>query len=145
MRRPWQHRGDKRHGRSHQADAESRFDRAPVWPGALHGTLTHHTALFPDKPILIIENGSVEVADGVDRVSYIRRHIQEVQRARRDGVNVMAYICWSITSNREWGLKFDKSSDFGLYHVDLDTDPDLKRTPTEAAEAYREIVRQRGT
>ena len=105
--------------------------------------LKYHADLLPDKPILLIENGSVEVADGVDRVSYIRRHILEVQRARRDGVNVIAYICWSITSNREWGLKFDKGSDFGLYHIELDSDPELKRVPTAAVEAYREIISNR--
>jgi ABC-type amino acid transport substrate-binding protein len=124
--------------------AMGRFDRAPVWPGALYGMLRYHAALFPGKPILIIENGSVDVTDGVDRATYIRRHLLEVQRARRDGANVIAYICWSITSNREWGLKFDKSSDFGLYHIDLDTDPGLKRTPTETIDVYREIIRQRG-
>ena len=95
------------------------------------------------SPILIVENGSVDTADGVDRVSYIRRHIREVQRARRDGANVTTYICWSITSNREWGLPFGKGSDFGLYHVDLDGDPDLKRVPTAAADAYRTIIGER--
>lgn len=120
------------------------FDRAPVWPGALYGMLKFHAGLFPDKPILIVENGSVDLADGVDRTSYIRRHIREVQRACRDGVKVAGYICWSITSNREWGLKFERSSDFGLYHIDLDTDAELKRVPTEAVAAYREIIARRG-
>jgi beta-glucosidase/6-phospho-beta-glucosidase/beta-galactosidase/ABC-type amino acid transport substrate-binding protein len=124
--------------------AAGHFDRAPVWPGALYGMLKYHAELFPGQPILIVENGSVDVADGVDRVSYIRRHIREVQRARRDGANVLAYICWSITSNREWGLPFGKGSDFGLYHVELDSDPELKRVPTAAAEAYRAIIRNRG-
>jgi beta-glucosidase/6-phospho-beta-glucosidase/beta-galactosidase/ABC-type amino acid transport substrate-binding protein len=124
--------------------AAGRFDRAPVWPGALYGMLKYHAELFPGQPILIVENGSVDMADGVDRVSYIQRHIREVQRARRDGANVLAYICWSITSNREWGLPFGKGSDFGLYHVDLDGDAQLKRVPTAAAEAYRAIVHERG-
>ncbi len=124
--------------------AAGHFDRAPVWPRALYGMLKYHADLLPDKPILLIENGSVEIADGVDRVTYLRRHIREVQRARRDGVNVIAYICWSITSNREWGLKFDKGSDFGLYHIELDSDPELKRVPTAAVEAYREIIKQQG-
>jgi hypothetical protein len=123
--------------------AAGHFDRAPVWPGALYGMLKYHAALFPNLPILIVENGSVDVADGVDRVTYIRRHIREIQRARRDGANVAAYVCWSITSNREWGLPFGPGSDFGLYHVALDTDPELKRAPTAAVEAYREIIKNR--
>jgi beta-glucosidase/6-phospho-beta-glucosidase/beta-galactosidase/ABC-type amino acid transport substrate-binding protein len=123
--------------------AAGHFDRAPVWPGALYGMLKYHAALFPGLPILIVENGSVDMADGVERVDYIRRHIREVQRARRDGANVTAYICWSITSNREWGLPFGPGSDFGLYHIDLDADPELKRAPTTAVAAYREIIRKR--
>jgi beta-glucosidase/6-phospho-beta-glucosidase/beta-galactosidase len=95
-------------------------------------------------PLLIAENGSVDVADGIDRATYIRQHIEQVQRAVRDGVNVVGYICWSITSNREWGHPFDKSSDFGLYHIELDKDPDLKREPTPSAAVYKEIIAQRG-
>src|SRR5205814_115570 len=49
---------------------------------------------------------------------------------------VPGYVCWSITSNREWGLPFLGSSDFGLFHVDLDGDPELRRTPTAAATVY---------
>jgi beta-glucosidase/6-phospho-beta-glucosidase/beta-galactosidase/ABC-type amino acid transport substrate-binding protein len=121
-----------------------RFDRAPVWPNALYGHLRYQASLFPDLPLLIAENGSVDVADGVDRATYIRQHIEQVLRAVRDGVNVVGYICWSITSNREWGYPFDKSSDFGLYHIELDKDPDLKRVPTPSMAAYKEIIAQRG-
>ena len=121
-----------------------RFEKAPVWPGALYDHLKYQASLFPDLPLLIIENGSVDVADNMDRATYIRKHISKVQRAVKDGVNVIGYTCWSITSNREWGLPFDKNSDFGLYHIELNTDPELKRVPTPAAWAYREIISKRG-
>ncbi len=124
--------------------AAGKFDQAPVWPGALYGMLKYHARLFPDKEILIIENGCVDEADGVERAKYISQHVQEVQRARRDGVNVIGYICWSITSNREWGLKFGPGSNFGLYHIELDTDPELKRVPTAAVGAYQKIIERRG-
>ena len=32
------------------------------------------------------------------------------------------------------------SNDFGLYHVDLDSDPDLARVPTESVDVYRELI-----
>ena len=67
-----------------------------------------------------------------------------MQRAARDGVKVIGYVCWSITSNREWGLPFGKGSDFGLYHIELDTDPALKRVPTPAVATYQEIIACRG-
>ena len=120
------------------------FDQAPVWPAALYGHLKYNAGLFPRLPILIIENGSVDVADGVDRPTYLRRHIEQVQRAVQDGINVSAYIVWAITSNREWGLHFDPASDFGLYHIELDSDPGLTRVPTPSAQAYKDIVANRG-
>jgi beta-glucosidase/6-phospho-beta-glucosidase/beta-galactosidase len=50
---------------------------------------------------------------------------------------------WSITSNREWGLPQTPASDFGLYYVDMQHDPDLKRQSTPSAEAYRKLIEQR--
>ena len=120
------------------------FDRAPVWPEALHGLLRYQAGLAPGLPLLVVENGSVEATDGVDRATYIRRHVEQVQRAAHDGVKVIGYVCWSITSNREWGLPFGKGSDFGLYHIELDTDPALKRVPTPTVATYREIIARRG-
>lgn len=116
------------------------YDQAPVWPGELYKTLRYHAKLFPGKEILIIENGCVDEADGYDRARYIESHVREVQRALRKGVKVVCYDCWSITSNREWGLPFNRGSDFGLYHIDLDNDPDLKREPTPAVGIYKKII-----
>jgi hypothetical protein len=124
--------------------AAGRFDKAPVWSGALYGFLRDSAALFPDLPVLVVENGCVDEADGVDRATYLRRHVREVQRAVRDGVNVIGYLCWSLTSNREWGLTFGPGNDFGLYHIDLDGDPDLRRRPTLSAHVYKEIIKARG-
>jgi len=70
----------------------------------------------------------------------MRSHLAEVENAIAKGVPVRAYNWWSITSNREWGHPFDPNTDFGLYFVDLDKDPSLKRHPTEEAEMYRKII-----
>lgn len=122
--------------------ASGHYDNAPVWPGALYHMLKYHADLFPDKDILIVENGSVDIADKIDRSQYLRQHISEVLRARKKGIRVIGYTCWSITSNREWGLKFGKSSDFGLFHIDLDSDPALIRHATSAVATYRDIIAQ---
>jgi beta-glucosidase/6-phospho-beta-glucosidase/beta-galactosidase/ABC-type amino acid transport substrate-binding protein len=122
---------------------ELRYGKAPVWPQGLYNLLRSESGRFPDKPILVIENGCVTKACGVPREDYIQRHVREVQRARAADVNVQAYLCWSITSNREWGLHFDDNSDFGLYHIDLDTDPELIRHLTRAATRYKSIIQER--
>jgi beta-glucosidase/6-phospho-beta-glucosidase/beta-galactosidase len=82
------------------------------------------------------------VADGIDRATYLRKHVEQVRLALHDGIDVMGYLCWSITSNREWGLPFGPGNDFGLYHIELDTDPDLKRVPTPAAVTYKAIINE---
>ena len=117
-----------------------RFERAPVFPGALGDMLRRYAALFPKLPIVVVENGCVNVADGIDRATYLERHVREVEEARASGVDIAAYLVWSITSNREWGLPFSPDSDFGLYHVDLDGDPELRRKPTRAADVYRRLI-----
>jgi beta-glucosidase/6-phospho-beta-glucosidase/beta-galactosidase len=117
-----------------------RFERAPVWPAALGTMLRRYTRLFPDLPIVVVENGCVAVADGVNRADYLERHVREVEEAAAAGCNIAAYLCWSITSNREWGLPFSEHTDFGLYHIDLDGDPELKRHPTPAATVYQGLI-----
>jgi ABC-type amino acid transport substrate-binding protein len=122
------------------AAADFRYGGAPVWPDALEMILRETHQDFPGKPIIIIENGCVASADGFTRARYVEAHIRQVLRAVERGVPVEAYLCWSITSNREWGLHFDDDSDFGLYHIDLDTDPGLQRKATEASSAYARLI-----
>lgn len=124
--------------------AVGRFGDAPVWPQVFYHMLKFHSRLFPDKEIMVVENGCVDQADGIDRSTYLRLHMQQIQRAIQDGVNITGYICWSITSNREWGLPFDPNSDFGLYHIELDQDPNLERVPTAASATYKQIIKNRG-
>lgn len=120
--------------------AQAQYGNAPVWPNELQAILEEAQEQFPGKPIVVIENGCVTNADGYTRAKYLEAHIKQVDRALEKGLPIEAYLCWSITSNREWGLHFDDNSDFGLYHIDLDTDPDLKRVPTEAGRKYAEII-----
>src|SRR5207244_13199020 len=118
------------------------YARAPVWPGAMYRALRRAASMFPGQQVLVVENGCVTVASGVDRAEYLRRHAAEALRARADGVPLAGYLCWTVTTNREWGLPFGPPNDFGLYHVELDTDPALTREPTPAVATYREIVRE---
>jgi beta-glucosidase/6-phospho-beta-glucosidase/beta-galactosidase/ABC-type amino acid transport substrate-binding protein len=122
------------------AAADFEYADAPVWPDALNMILGATAKEFPGKPIIVIENGCVGRASGVARADYLKAHVNEVRKAVARGAPVEAYLCWSITSNREWGLRFGDGSDFGLYHIDLDTDPELKRTPTDASRMYAGLI-----
>jgi beta-glucosidase/6-phospho-beta-glucosidase/beta-galactosidase/ABC-type amino acid transport substrate-binding protein len=118
------------------------YAHAPVWPAAMRRVLRRAAEMFPGQPVLVVENGSVPVASGVDRADYLRAHVAEALRARSEGVPLAGYLCWSITSNREWGLAFGPSNDFGLYHVELDSDPALQRVATPSAAVYRQLIDQ---
>ncbi|MHB8144258.1 MAG: family 1 glycosylhydrolase, partial [Vulcanimicrobiaceae bacterium] len=127
------------------AAAECRYANAPVWPNVLDSILREAQEQFPGKPIVVVENGCVTSADGVSRAAYLEKHVAQVRRALERGVPIEAYLCWSITSNREWGLPFDDDSDFGLFHIDLDRDPNLTRVPTEASARYAQIIASAST
>ena len=98
-----------------------------VFPDGLHNLLTRlrqHYANLP--PIYITENGMAsadEVRDGEvcdpQRMAYIRRHLDAVDRAMRAGVDVRGYFVWSLLDNFEWSHGFTPR--FGIAHVDYTT------------------------
>jgi beta-glucosidase/6-phospho-beta-glucosidase/beta-galactosidase/ABC-type amino acid transport substrate-binding protein len=127
------------------AASDFQYANAPVWPDALGTILREAAREFPGKPIVVVENGCVAKAAGVGRPDYLTEHVAQVRKAIAKGAPVETYICWSITSNREWGLPFDDGSDFGLYHIDLDTDRTLTRKPTDSSRAYARLISGPGT
>src|SRR5207245_6475808 len=106
--------------------AAGQFQFAPVWAGGFRSALHYLRRKFPDQDILVVENGSVVLADGMTREDYLRKHIRQLRRAIGEGARVSGYICWSITTNREWGLLPGPGHDFRLYHIDLETDPGMR-------------------
>ncbi|MBB5352502.1 beta-glucosidase/6-phospho-beta-glucosidase/beta-galactosidase/ABC-type amino acid transport substrate-binding protein [Haloferula luteola] len=120
--------------------AHGRFLRAPVWPRGLRNALRRLSGWFPGQELLIVENGCPPEAGGMKRGDYMDAHLREVHAALEEGLPVRAYNWWSITSNREWGHAFDPNTDFGLYFVDLDHDPALRRVATPEVERYRQWI-----
>ncbi len=126
----------------HRLSCASDFDyaNAPAWPDALDLIIAEAERDFPGKPIVIVENGCVARVPGFSRADYLAAHVKQVRKAVARGAPVEAYLCWSITSNREWGLRFGDGNDFGLYHIDLDTDPALERRATDSSRAYAQLI-----
>lgn len=114
-------------------------------PEGIYEAIKHYAQSYPGKPIYIVENGMPTDnggrADGVDRGDFLRDTVFWLQRAVADGYPVIGYNHWSLVDNYEWG---DYSPRFGLYQVDVLTDPTLKRRPTSGVEAYREIIASGG-
>ncbi|HEY6793443.1 MAG TPA: GH1 family beta-glucosidase [Kineosporiaceae bacterium] len=98
----------------------------------------HHA--YPDLPLLITENGAafddVLAPDGavhdVERIAYLRDHIEAVAEAREKGADIRGYFVWSLLDNFEWSFGYDRR--FGIIRVDYDT---LRRTWKDSAHWYR--------
>ena len=128
-----------------------KFLQGKIWETPLDGSGVGRAARklaqrYPKLPILVAENGMPTPdgkprPDGVRREDELRAAVASVQRAKADGVNVVGYMYWSLTDNFEWGHYGPR---FGLYTVDVLTDPKLERKPTAAVGVYRDIIRAGG-
>ncbi len=125
---------------------QGRTWEADPCPSGLGRALKKLSRRHPQLPLLVAENGMPTLnaearIDGVRREDVLRDCVYWVQRVRSEGANVIGYMYWSLTDNFEWGHYGPR---FGLYTVNVMTDPDLKRIPTPAVEAYRTIIREHG-
>jgi beta-glucosidase len=85
-------------------------------------------------PIWVTENG-IDDRSGTRRSQFIHQHLKALLDARADGVDVRAYLHWSLLDNFEWLEAWGPR--FGLYHVDFTT---LERTPTPAVGYFAQIA-----
>ena len=95
-------------------------------------------------PLYITENGRAaedyvnpdgEVND-VERVRYLRAHLEAAARAIQDGASLAGYFVWSLLDNFEWGWGYQKR--FGLAFVDFGTQ---KRIIKRSGEFYAAVTR----
>ncbi|EFQ82324.1 glycosyl hydrolase, family 1 [Aeromicrobium marinum DSM 15272] len=115
-------------------------------PEGFYNALKSYHARFPGKPIWIIENGMATDngkprADGYTRSQHLQDHLYWMQRAMAEGVPVIGYNYWSITDNYEWGSYRPR---FGLWTVDVVTDPTLTRRPTDGVATYTDVIARGG-
>jgi beta-glucosidase len=116
-------------------------------PQALYWCVRHYREAYGITKSYISETGCAcedEVdAEGrivdLDRIQWLRSHVQEAQRAVDEGLGLAGYFQWSLMDNFEWAEGYIKR--FGIVHVDYETQV---RTPKESAYVYREIIRNRG-
>jgi beta-glucosidase len=98
-------------------------------------------------PIVITENGHQNndfvMLDGKvhdqERIDYTRRHLLQLERAIRDGVDVHGYFHWTIMDNFEWAHGYKVR--VGLVHVDYETQ---ERTPKDSAHWYTQVMATNG-
>jgi beta-glucosidase len=103
-------------------------------PGGLLPILQDFGHRWPDLPLLVTESG-IATDVGARRSANIVRTLEQIARARDQGIDVRGYYHWSLYDNFEWQAGF--LPHFGLYRVDLTT---LARTPTDAVDTFSAIA-----
>jgi beta-glucosidase len=116
-------------------------------PDCLYWGIWHvsHTLNQPRLPIVITENGCAaadqvnakgEVVD-LDRIVYLKQHLQGVRQAIGAGYPVTGYYLWSLLDNYEWSWAYAKR--FGIVYVDYATQ---RRIPKASFYWYRDCIQQ---
>jgi beta-glucosidase len=97
-----------------------------VYPESIYEMLIKFSKYLNFKEIIVTENGAAFhdsiINGGVNdekRRLYLEMHIDQVLRAKRNGVNVNGYFVWCLTDNFEWAEGYRPR--FGLVHVDFNT------------------------
>jgi beta-glucosidase len=115
-----------------------------IYPESIYEMLNKFNR-YNFKEIVVTENGAAfndkilnnEVNDE-QRKSYLQQHIQQVLRAKQEGVNVTGYFVWSFTDNFEWAEGYRPR--FGLVYVDFVSQ---KRTIKSSGYWYSEFLKDK--
>jgi beta-glucosidase len=113
-----------------------------VYPDALYEALLR-TLEYAVPAVYVTENGAafgdVRGHDGAvrgpERIEYLARHVEAVDRAIAAGCPVRGYFVWSLLDNFEWAAGY--AARFGLVYVDYAT---LGRVPKASFAWYRDLI-----
>lgn len=104
-------------------------------------------------PLFVVENGlgQVDVPDengeihDTCRIDYVKRHVQAIREAIRDGVEVMGYTYWGPIDIVSAGTGEMKKR-YGFVYVDRENDGSgtLERRKKDSFEWYAELIRTNG-
>jgi beta-glucosidase len=106
-----------------------------IHPRGLEKVLRNASKL--NVPLIITENG-IATRDSQKKIRFMQRHIDVLEKCRREGRDIRGYFYWTLIDNYEWLQGLD--SRFGLYTVDFQT---LERRPTNAAAYYSYLIKSR--
>lgn len=97
-----------------------------VYPESMYHILKKFHAYENMPPLIITENGAAfpdqvenDRVDDPKRVQYLQAIIEQVYRAKQEGVQVNGYFAWTFLDNFEWAEGYEPR--FGLVYVDFET------------------------
>ncbi|MDM5194179.1 glycoside hydrolase family 1 protein [Bacillus hominis] len=104
-------------------------------------------------PIIVTENG-IGAYDKIDedgtvqdqyRIDYLKKHIEQMELAVADGVNVIGYCPWAAIDLISTHQGFRKRYGFIYINRDEDDLKDLKRIKKQSFYWYKEVISSNGT
>ena len=114
-----------------------------IFPKGLERFLIKAHAEYGNRPIYITENGMAARdrpvngrVEDLERIAYLRDHIQAAGRALESGVDLRGYFVWSLLDNFEWAHGYSKR--FGLIYVDFSDGQ--RRLRKDSYEFYRRFL-----
>jgi beta-glucosidase len=113
-----------------------------VYPESIYKMLVKFSKYKKFKEIIVTENGVAfpdvmfegKIHD-TKRINFLEQYLDQVLRAKREGVNVNGYFVWSFTDNFEWAEGYKPR--FGLVYIDFETQ---KRTVKDSGYWYSKLV-----
>jgi beta-glucosidase len=117
-----------------------------IVPEALYDLVLRLRKEYTKIPIYITENGAAfkdnllkkgEVRD-TRRIDYLRRHLSEIARLIKKGMDIRGYFLWSLIDNFEWQEGYSKR--FGIIYLDYKTQ---ERIFKDSAFWYRDLIKTR--
>ena len=116
--------------------------KGEVYPEGFYKMIKQIRSYESIKKIIITENGSCfkdELIDGKisddERIEYFKVHLQQILKAKKEGIDLSGYFVWSLTDNFEWekGIR----PRFGLIYVNYNT---LERFIKKSGLWFRELL-----
>jgi beta-glucosidase len=97
-----------------------------VYPPSIYQMIKKFNSYPQIKNIIVTENGAAfpdQVTDGEvndpKRVAYLQSYLQQVLKAKNEGLKVNGYFIWTLTDNFEWAEGYHPR--FGLIHINFET------------------------
>jgi beta-glucosidase len=104
-----------------------------VYPPSIYQMIKKFNGYPQIKNIIVTENGAAfpdQVTDGEvndpKRVEYLQSYLQQVLKAKSEGLKVNGYFIWTLTDNFEWAEGYHPR--FGLIHIDFETQKRIVKT-----------------
>ena len=114
-----------------------------IYPQGLYDQIMRVKEDYPNyKKIYITENGLGYKDEFIDntvyddaRIDYVKKHLEVISDAIKDGANVKGYFIWSLMDVFSWSNGYEKR--YGLFYVDFETQ---ERYPKKSAHWYKKIA-----